>query len=53
MKTVGKLTNDEKNKYHEENTLAADMVLVDISQMPKTHNELKEWVIQNLKKRII
>ena len=45
-KTVGKLTEDEKNKYHEENTLAAEMVLVDKKLMPKTHNELKEWVIQ-------
>ena len=43
-KTVRKLTNEEKNQYHEENTLAAEMVLVDRSQMPKTHNELKDWV---------
>ena len=43
-KTVKKLTVDEKNKYHEENMIAADLVLVDINKMPKTHNELVEWV---------
>ena len=43
-KTVKKLTVDEKNKYHEENMIAAGLVLVDINKMPKTHNELKEWV---------
>ena len=52
-KTVGKLSDDEKNKYHEENTVAADMVLVDISQMPKTHNALKEWVVEKSKEKII
>ena len=45
-KTVGKLTNNEKNKYHEENSLAAEMVLIDRDFIPKTHNELKEWVIK-------
>ena len=43
-KTVKKLTQDEKNKYHEENMIAANLVLVDIKKMPKTHEELKEWV---------
>ena len=43
-KTVKKLTVDQKNKYHEENMIAADLVLVDINKMPKTHNELVEWV---------
>jgi len=43
-KTVKKLTIDQKNKYHEENMIAADLVLVDINKMPKTHNELVEWV---------
>ena len=43
-KTVKKLTDDQKNKYHEENMIAADLVLVDINKMPKTHNELVEWV---------
>ena len=45
-KTVKKLTEDEKNKYHEENMIAAKLVLVDIKKMPKTHDELKEWVIK-------
>ena len=44
-KTVKKLTEEEKNKYHEENSIAAEMVLVDKEQIPKTHNELKNWVI--------
>ena len=43
-KTVKKLTVDQKNKYHEENMIAADLVLVDINKIPKTHNELVEWV---------
>ena len=45
-KTVGKLTIEEKNKYHIENMFAAELVLVDKNLMPKTHNELKEWVIE-------
>ena len=45
-KTVKKLSDEEKNKYHEENSFAAEMVLVDRGLMPKTHKELKEWVIQ-------
>ena len=49
-KTVKKLTDDEKNKYHEENSFAAELVLVKRNLMPKTHNDLKEWVIENLKK---
>ena len=44
-KTVKKLTEEEKNKYHEENSIAAEMVLVDKEKIPKTHNELKNWVI--------
>jgi len=45
-KTVKKLSNEDKNRYHIENTLAAEMVLVDSKQMPKTHEELKKWVIK-------
>ena len=45
-KTVKKLSVEEKNKYHEENTVAAEMVLVNRKKMPSTHNELKEWVIE-------
>jgi len=48
-KTVGKLSEKEKNKYHEENCFAAELVLVDKNQIPKTHNELKEWVTKKSK----
>ena len=44
-KTVKKLTEEEKNQYHNENSFAAELVLVNSKLMPKTHNELKEWVI--------
>ena len=44
-KTVRKLTESEKNKYHEENSFAAEMVLVNKELMPKTHEDLKQWVI--------
>ena len=50
-KTVRKLTEEEKNTYHQENSLAAEMVLVDRNQIPKTHNELKEWVIEKSRKK--
>jgi len=50
-RTVGKLTEEEKNKYHEENSLAAEMVLVDRDKIPKTHKELKEWVIRKSRKK--
>jgi uncharacterized protein (DUF2236 family) len=45
-KTVKKLSTEEKNLYHLENTIAAEMVLVDKNLMPKTHEELKNWVIE-------
>jgi uncharacterized protein (DUF2236 family) len=48
-KTVKKLSDTEKDQYHLENTFAAKMVLVDTSIMPKTHQELKEWVIKKSK----
>ena len=48
-KTVKKLTTAEKDKYHEENMIAAELVLVDIKQMPTTHDELKNWVIMKSK----
>ncbi len=50
-KTVGKLTEEEKNIYHEENSIAAEMVLVDKEQIPKTHNELKKWVIEKSREK--
>jgi len=48
-KTVRKLTQEEKDQYHKENTLAAEMVLVDTSAMSKTHEGLKNWVIEKSK----
>ena len=48
-KTVKKLTEEEKNQYHKENMLSANLVLIDTNNMPKTHEELKEWVIQKSK----
>ena len=50
-KTVKKLTKDQKNQYHEENSLAAEMVLVDRKIMPKTHEDLKNWVIEKSKEK--
>jgi len=44
-KTVKKLSIDEKNRYHEENMIAAGLVLVQTKEMPQTHDELKDWVI--------
>ena len=49
--TVKKLTEHEKNQYHLENTKAAEMVLVDIELMPRTHEELKNWVINKSKEK--
>ena len=43
-KTVKTLTDDEKNRYHSENQLSAELVLVNTKEMPKTHDELKKWV---------
>ena len=50
-KTVKKLSTDEKDQYHIENMTAAKMVLVNIDIMPKTHEELKEWVIKKSKEK--
>ena len=43
-KTVKKLSVDEKDRYHQENMIAAGLVLVDTKKMPQTHDELKDWV---------
>ena len=48
-KTVSKLSENEKDLYHKENMLAAKLVLVDDMRAPKTHNELKNWVIKKSK----
>ncbi len=50
-KTVSKLSLEEKNQYHEENMLAAEMVLVDKNLIPKTHNELRDWVIKKSREK--
>ena len=50
-KTVKKLTEKEKNQYHVENSIAAEMVLVDSKIMPKTHEELKDWVIEKSREK--
>jgi uncharacterized protein (DUF2236 family) len=44
--TVKQLSEKDKNQYHLENMKAAELVLVDKEKMPKTHNELKDWVIE-------
>lgn len=50
-KTVRKLSEDEKNQYHRENSIAAKMVLVDDKLMPKTHEGLKQWIIEKSKEK--
>ena len=45
MNKLSKSSLKVKNEYHKENMLAAKLVLVDVSKMPQTHKELKEWVI--------
>ena len=50
-KTVKKLTTKEKDLYHKENTVAAEMVLVDPKQIPTTHEGLKQWVIEKSKEK--
>ena len=48
-KTVKKLSDEEKDQYHKENMLSAKLVLINIDDMPKTHNDLKKWVINKSK----
>ena len=43
--------NEKENQYHEENSIAAEMVLVDRKIMPKTHEELKDWVIEKSREK--
>ena len=50
-KTVKKLTEEEKNLYHRK-TCYPDLVLVNTNKMPKTHNELRDWVISKVEKKI-
>ena len=39
----------EKNQYHKENMLSAELVLVNIKEMPQTHEGLRDWVIEKSK----
>ena len=50
-KTVKKLTSSEKNQYHLENMVAAELVLMDKKLIPKTHDELKLWVINKSREK--
>ena len=50
-KTVKKLSTEEKNQYHIENMVAAKLVLVNTSKVPKTHEELKNWVIKKSREK--
>ena len=45
------MTDEEKNQYHLENIKAAEMCLVDINIIPKTHDGLKEWVIEKSRQK--
>ncbi len=47
--TVKKLSTSEKNKYHLENLISAELVLIDKNAAPKTHDDLKDWVIKKSK----
>ena len=49
--TVKKLSNKEKDQYHEENMIAAQLVLIDKKFIPKSHEELKKWVIDKSKEK--
>ena len=49
--TVKKLSEEEKNQYHIENLKAAEMVLVNKKLVPKTHNGLKDWVVEKSKEK--
>lgn len=50
-KTVKKLTKEEKDIYHKENLNAAKLVLINIEKVPKTHDDLKSWVIGKSKEK--
>ncbi len=50
-KTVKKLTDDEKDKYHVENMLSAELVLVETKNIPQTHEGLREWVKNKSKEK--
>ena len=49
--TVKKLSDQEKNQYHYENMFSAELVLIDKEKMPKTHEGLKNWVIEKSREK--
>ncbi len=49
--TVKKLSDQEKNQYHYENMFSAELVLIDKEKMPKTHESLKNWVIEKSREK--
>tara|TARA_B100000029_G_scaffold415312_1_gene419045 strand:- start:2112 stop:2954 length:843 start_codon:yes stop_codon:yes gene_type:complete len=50
-KTVKKLTDQEKDKYHNENMLSAELVLVSTKKIPQTHQDLIDWVKNKSKEK--
>tara|TARA_B100001758_G_scaffold105308_1_gene90249 strand:+ start:2353 stop:3195 length:843 start_codon:yes stop_codon:yes gene_type:complete len=50
-KTVKKLTDEEKDKYHTENMLSAELVLVATKKIPQTHQDLIDWVKNKSKEK--
>ena len=46
-KNCKRLTKEQKNQYHIENMKSAELVLIKTDIMPKTHEDLKNWVIEN------
>ena len=51
-KTVKKLTDEEKNKYHIENMLSAKLVLIDTDNMPKTRWRVAVILLGIAKRRV-
>ena len=50
-KTVKTLTDQEKDKYHNENMLSAELVLVATKKIPQTHQDLIDWVKNKSKEK--
>lgn len=43
-RTVGPLTDEEKQRFHEENLLAAELVLLPRDQVPATYDAMTAWI---------
>tara|TARA_X000000368_G_scaffold111257_1_gene86570 strand:+ start:4219 stop:5061 length:843 start_codon:yes stop_codon:yes gene_type:complete len=50
-KTVKKLSDEEKDQYHLENMLSAELVLVETKNIPQTHKQLRDWVKNKSKEK--